>query len=50
MIDAVCVFLLIIAGTGLVLRWSLRGRGRAGAAVIAFGVAAIGIIYWNHVP
>lgn len=49
-IDVVCVFFLIIAGTGLVLWWSLRGRGKAGTAVILFGVAAIAVIYWNFVP
>jgi hypothetical protein len=38
-IDAVAVVLLIVSSTGLVLWWSLRGRGRYGLAVLGLGVA-----------
>ncbi len=49
-IDAVCVVLFGIAATGLVLWWSLRGRGRYGLAVVALGIAAGFAAYFAFVP
>lgn len=49
-IDAVCVVLFTIAATGLVMWWSLRGRGRFGLAVVALGVVIGFTIYFAFVP
>lgn len=40
-IDGVCVLLLMIAATGLVLWWSLKGRGHYGFVTLALGVGLI---------
>jgi hypothetical protein len=46
-IDGVCVLLLAVAATGLVLWWSLRGRGKWGAVVLLCGTAlAVAVYYW----
>jgi hypothetical protein len=46
-IDATCVLLLVIALTGLVLWWSLKGRGKWGAvALLLGGVATFAVYYW----
>ena len=49
-IDAVCVALMIIAGTGLILWWSLRGRGKYGLALIAVGLILGLAVYFKFVP
>jgi hypothetical protein len=49
-IDATCVLMLVISGTGLVLWWSLKGRGKWGPVVLLLGTAvAFGAYYW-YVP
>jgi hypothetical protein len=46
-IDATCFLLLIIAGTGLFLWWSLKSRGKWGAILFLAGTAATaGVYYW----
>jgi hypothetical protein len=46
-IDVTCVLLLIIAGTGLFLWWSLKARGKRGAlALLVGGGAAFAVYYW----
>jgi hypothetical protein len=46
-IDAVCVALLVVGATGLILWWSLRGRGRFGILVIGAGVAiGVSVFVW----
>jgi uncharacterized protein len=49
-IDGVCVLFLIIAVTGLVLWWSLRGRGKGGTTMIVLGAAIAVAIFWQFVP
>ncbi len=49
-IDAACGVLFAIAATGLVMWWTLRGRGRYGLAVIALGLVAGFAIYFAFVP
>jgi len=49
-IDGVCVLLLVISMTGLVLWWSLKSRGQAGALVILFGLAVAVMVYLRFVP
>jgi len=47
LIDAVCVLLVIISGTGLVLWSSLKSRGKWGVVSIMLGTAAaVGVYYW----
>jgi hypothetical protein len=48
-IDAVCVALLVVATTGLVLWWHLKGRGRYGLAVIGLGLVLGIVIYFGFV-
>ncbi len=50
LIDVVCVLLLVIAATGLVLWWSLKSRGRWGAALVVLGGAAGYAVYHWLVP
>lgn len=45
-IDAVCVVMVLAAGTGLILWSSLKDRGRSGIAVIAGGLLATGALIW----
>ncbi len=46
-IDITCGLLLVIALTGLVLWWSLKGRGKWGAAaMLVGGTAAFAVYYW----
>lgn len=49
-LDVVCAVLFGISATGLVMWWSLRGRGRYGLAVIAFGIVVGFAIYFVFVP
>jgi hypothetical protein len=49
-IDVVCGLLLAVSATGLVLWWSLRGRGRHGALFILLGAAAATAVYLLCVP
>lgn len=47
-IDVTCVLLVVIALTGLILWWSLKGRGKWGAVVLLLGgVAAFAVYYWK---
>ncbi|MFO0809939.1 MAG: PepSY-associated TM helix domain-containing protein [Gemmataceae bacterium] len=49
-IDGVCGLLLAISTTGLVLWWSLKARGKWGAAAMILGGALAGAIYYWLVP
>jgi hypothetical protein len=49
-IDGVCVLLLVIAATGLVLWWSLKGRGHYGFVTLALGVGLILAVYTWFMP
>jgi uncharacterized protein len=49
-IDSVCVALVVISGTGLVLWWSLRGRGRYTLSVLAIGIMLGLVVYARFVP
>jgi hypothetical protein len=49
-IDIGCVLLLIISTTGLVLWWSLKGRGKWGVVAILLGGAAAAAVYYWFVP
>lgn len=49
-IDITCGLLLVIALTGLVLWWSLKGRGKWGAAAMLVGGAAAFAVYYWLVP
>lgn len=49
-IDVVCGSLMVVAGTGLIMWWSLRGRGRYGLAVIAGGATVAVAVYRWLVP
>lgn len=46
-IDITCGLLLVIAFTGLILWWSLKGRGKWGAPVLLLGsTSAFAVYYW----
>jgi len=49
-IDGLCILVLIVAGTGLVMWQSLRGRGHFGFWVLALGVALGVVVYLVSVP
>lgn len=49
-IDIVCIAMMLIAMTGLILWWSLKGRGKYGIAVIAIGCLISIAIYFAYVP
>jgi hypothetical protein len=49
-IDATCVVLLVIAGTGLVLWWSLKTRGKWGAILFLLGTGSAFAAYYWFVP
>jgi hypothetical protein len=49
-IDATCVVLLVIAGTGLFLWWSLKTRGKWGAILLLLGTATASAVYYWFVP
>jgi hypothetical protein len=50
LLDVTCLALAGIAGTGLILWWSLKGRGRFGVLVVAAGAALAGAAVWLGVP
>ncbi|MFO0935274.1 MAG: PepSY-associated TM helix domain-containing protein [Gemmataceae bacterium] len=50
LIDLTCVALAAIAATGIVLWWTLKGRGHYGILVILAGLALSAIAYWYGVP
>lgn len=50
LIDITCFLMLLISTTGLVMWWSLKGRGRWGLLVILFGGAAAFAVYYWWVP
>lgn len=46
-IDGTCVMLLIISVTGLIMWWSLKSRGKKGAALFVLGtVLTVAVYYW----
>ena len=46
-IDGVCVLMLLISATGLVMWWTLKGRGRYGLVTLLAGVGLIvGVYVW----
>ena len=46
-VDGVCVLVLLVAATGLVLWYSLRGRGRYGWVVLLLGaVLGVAVFLW----
>jgi hypothetical protein len=49
-IDLTCVLLVVIALTGLILWWSLRGRGQWGGLVLLLGGATVFAVYYWFVP
>jgi hypothetical protein len=49
-IDSACLALALISGTGLVLWWSLRGRGRHTGLMLMAGVLVGLFIYSQFVP
>ena len=49
-IDAACVLMVVIAVTGLILWWSLQGRGKWGAVVLLAGGAVVFAAYYWFVP
>lgn len=49
-IDVLAGLMLLIAATGLVLWWSLKGRGRFGVATLLLGVAVAVGVYFAFVP
>jgi hypothetical protein len=49
-IDSVCVALIVISSTGLVLWWSLRGRGRHTMLLLIFGLMLGVFVYYEFVP
>jgi hypothetical protein len=49
-IDATCFLLLIISATGLVMWWSLKSRGKWGAALFLLGTATSVAAYYWFVP
>ena len=49
-IDLTCVLLLVISITGLILWWSLKGRGQWGAVVLLLGSGVVMAIYYWLVP
>jgi hypothetical protein len=49
-IDAVAGVLLLVSGSGLILWWSLRGRGRYGLLVVGLGVVLGVVVFFTFVP
>jgi hypothetical protein len=49
-IDLTCVLLVVIALTGLILWWSLRGRGQWGGVLLLLGGGAVFAVYYWFVP
>lgn len=49
-IDATCILLLVIVGTGLFLWWSLKARGKWGAFVLLLGGMTAFAVYYLYVP
>jgi hypothetical protein len=49
-IDATCFVLLVIAGTGLFLWWSLKTRGKWGAVLFLLGTGVSFAVYYWFVP
>ena len=49
-IDSTCVALALISATGLVLWWSLRGRGRHTFLVLLTGLLLALLVYFQFVP
>ena len=49
-IDATCFLLLVIAGTGLILWWSLKSRGMWGALLMLLGAGGAFAAYYWFVP
>lgn len=50
LIDVTCLALAGIAGTGLILWWSLKGRGRFGLLIVSVGAALAAVAFWFGVP
>lgn len=50
LIDLTCVALATIAGTGIILWWTLKGRGRFGVFVILVGVGLAAVAWYYGVP
>lgn len=50
LIDATCILLAGISSTGLLLWWTLKGRGRWGVPVIFLGLAVIIAVFKASVP
>jgi hypothetical protein len=49
-IDSACLALALISGTGLILWWSLRGRGRYTGLILVLGILLGLVIYSQFVP
>jgi uncharacterized protein len=49
-LDSVCAALVLISGTGLVLWWSLRGRGRHTILLLVLGLVLGLFVYFQFVP
>ena len=49
-IDSTCLALALISATGLVLWWSLRGRGRYTFLVLLTGLLLALLVYFQFVP
>jgi hypothetical protein len=50
LIDATCVLLVLISGTGLYLWHSLRSRGKWGLMIVVLGAGIAAVVYYRLVP
>jgi len=49
-IDLVCIALFVVATTGIIVWWSLKGRGRYGGLIVLVGTAVGLAVYHLWVP